>query len=233
MFIDGENNLSYDAVYIGAPAEMVWPTDIKKALTGYEKTWQSYADAEANLLTLLGDRDLAPALDGQRMRQAAREGSGDPGTPNQDAARRAVEFAKVVLQEKAGLAREATGAIRALVTQHADQLMTAAIELESLKVERVRQAQDAAQLAWMEADDNARSTGQSINWIIDLLENPSLNQYRVEHLPVSVGWPSTYERGQHHTAERLDALRRQINPPPAAIATTENTFDSTRPDVFI
>jgi hypothetical protein len=233
MFIDGENNLSYDAVYIGAPSEMVWPADLKKAIAGYEKTWQSYADAEANLLTLLGDRDLAPALDGERMREAAREGSGDPGTPNQDAARRAVEFAKVVLQEKARLAREATGAIRALVTQHADPLMTAAIELERLKAERLKHAQDAAQLAWMEADDDARSTGQSINWLIDIIGNSSLNQYRVEHLPVSVGWPSTYERGQRHTAERLDALQRQINPPPPAIATSENTFDSTRPDIFI
>jgi hypothetical protein len=233
MFIDGELNSSYDAPHIGAPSEMVWPADLKKALAGYEKIWQNFADAEANMFTLIGDRDNAPALDGERMRQAAREGSGDPGTPNQDAARRAVDFAKVVLQEKARLARDATDQIRVLVAQHADPLMLAAIELERLKVERVKQAQVAAQLAWMEADDDARSTGQSINWLIDLIGISSLNQYRVEHQPVTVGWPSTYERGQRHTAERLDALERQINPPPPAIATSENTFDSTRPTVFI
>ena len=226
MFIDGEDDTSYDATYLAPPAGMNWPANIKKALADYEKIWHEWADTELDLQALLIDRDNAPAADADLMRAAVREGKPDPGTPTQARAERAVIYAKELTRQKASKARAAGEKIVADLVPHNDTLILEAIALERTRIQALVTAQQAARDAWIQADDNARDIGTTLNWLIYNLNAPHTRQYRVEYTPITVSWPAHHELEQPMINQRLEGLEALITPPAPVERTSENSFDN-------
>jgi hypothetical protein len=227
MIIDNGNiDFSLDASYLAAPEGIDWPAPIKKALADYEAIWQAWADADTELQTLIADRGNAPALDGELMRTAVRAKKPDPGTPNQDKAARAVIYAKESVRQTATTARAVADKIRTDIAEHSTMLIPAAINLERARLQTLIKAQQAIQVAWAEAQDEARNIGTTLNWLLDNQGDGSYRSYRIEFSSPTVNWPAPYELTRSMLTQRLDALERTLTPQPPIAKTSENSFDT-------
>src|SRR5690242_9266135 len=91
--------------YLQRP-DITWPAPLAKLLKAYDVEWEKF---DAASIAYLEARDAATSADEQDqalLRASLSEGKGDPGTPNQAAATRAL----VVEDQRLSLARESLAA---------------------------------------------------------------------------------------------------------------------------
>jgi hypothetical protein len=192
LYIDGTFDTSYTADYLSVPEGITWPEPMKKAISRYAESWQKWADAEAQLVTLLAEQLNAPSLDADLLREAVRQGKPDPGTPNQNRLDRAVAFSKELTRQTAATARAAADKLIQDLAPHRDALFSQAITIERGRLDTLRTAHADAQAAWRKADDDARSIGSTIAWLIHHLGHHEHLQYQVNYAPKTMSWPAPH-----------------------------------------
>lgn len=201
--------------YAAPPAGLTWPKPTAAAIKAYESAWSAYDDAVLKLQDAEGELDAAIAEDSRELIKAVSTEAPDPGTPNENKARRALEYAGERVHQKytaLGKAQEA------MVTQiHAEpgDVVAQAARIERDHLAALLQAHAEAGALVDRANATFTAFGDAVNGLEDL----------GVHTVPGVSWgaplaapgftlPALDAWQYNHANQWLDAIDKSLEPAP-------------------
>lgn len=198
-----------------------WPHPLDQIAGEYAAALSAWIAADVDRAGAVASLADARETDRQALIEAAVGRTGDPGTPHENAARRAVIYAEEVTRQAARPVDTLAAAFTKAVSEQREDVMRQAIALEHEAIAQYAALMEHARQLADQAHIVGKAIGSRVNWLTTLLDDPY--PMIVPASDRGVDWPQQWHIDSVAAGQVLERLAAALDP--AAVLDVEPTAD--------